>query len=183
MATPPRYDEIFFQGLQEIFPTQGITMARQDIDLYFLDIAKVVGTRGTCDRGRMGCVLVKDKRILSTGYVGSPAGAAHCDDVGHEMVTMVDDSGKESKHCVRTAHAEMNALSNAARYGVSTDGATCYGLFEPCYTCAKQLINAGIVRVVCLRRYHAAEKSRRLFKEVGVELVVIFDETETYDNM
>lgn len=157
-------------------------MTRISLDDYFLQLANLVGTRGTCDRGRLGVVIVKDKRILTTGYVGSPAGISHCDDIGHEMHTVIHDDNMsvKTRHCVRTAHAEINAICNAARHGVAIDGATLYGRFEPCYTCAKAIINAGIRRVVCEKAYHASQESRRILKEANIELVVLSSETENY---
>jgi dCMP deaminase len=151
-------------------------------DEYFLEIAKVVGTRGTCDRGRNGAVLVKDRRILTTGYVGAPMGLAHCDEVGHLMSDVVNPDGTVSKHCIRTTHAEQNAIVQAALHGVSTEGATLYIKFEPCFTCTKMIINAGIKRIVCLKKYHAAELSRKFLKEAGVEIVYTEDGTEEYPN-
>lgn len=151
-------------------------------DEYFLKLVELVGTRGTCDRGRSGCVITKDKRILSTGYVGSPIGTAHCDDVGHEMHTVVEN-GKESQHCIRTAHAEQNAIVNSARFGVALDGATLYCHMTPCYACAKMIINAGIKRVVCNKDYHKGQRSKDIFKEAGVQYDLINEEVETYDNM
>jgi dCMP deaminase len=155
---------------------------RPSVDEIFLELARVIGKRGTCDRGRAGAVIVLDKRLLASGYVGAPSGLPHCDEVGHEMVTNTDSSGKVSQHCIRTAHAEMNAICNAARFGVAINGATLYCKFEPCYMCAKAIINSGIKRVVCERRYHAAERSRFLFNQVGIELVVMTDELQEYPN-
>lgn len=156
---------------------------RPSWDEYFMKIARVVGERGTCDRGRSGCVIVKDKRILVTGYVGAPAGVAHCDEVGHEMHTVVPEDGSQSKHCIRTTHAEQNAIANAARKGIAVEGATLYCHMTPCYTCAKILINAGIMRVVAEKDYHVAKRSKEVFKEAGVEFVLLNDEIETYANM
>jgi dCMP deaminase len=155
---------------------------RPSWDEYFMEIAKVVGTRGTCDRGRNGAVLVKNKRIITTGYVGSPMGLSHCDEIGHLMNDVIDADGKISKHCIRTAHAEQNAIVQAALHGVSTDGATLYVKFEPCFTCAKMIINAGIKRVVCEKMYHAGELTRKFFKDAGIELVFIKNEVEQYPN-
>ena len=155
---------------------------RPSWDEYFLEIAKVVGTRGTCDRGRNGAVLVKNKRILATGYVGAPAGLPHCDEVGHLMSDVVNPDGSVSKHCIRTTHAEQNAIVQAALHGVSTEGATLYIKFEPCFTCTKMIINAGIKRVVCLKKYHAGELSRKFLNDAGVEIVYVEDGTEEYPN-
>jgi len=99
----------------------------------------MVATRATCDRLHCGCVLVKDKRIISTGYNGSLPGVGHCDDVGHLMM---------NDHCVATEHAERNAVANAARAGVSTLGATAYITHNPCWDCLKHLVSAGITKVV-----------------------------------
>ena len=152
---------------------------RPSWDEYFMEIARIVGTRGTCDRGRNGAVIVKNKRIITTGYVGSPVGLDHCDEVGHLMSDVII-GGKLSKHCIRTAHAESNAIVQAALHGISTEGATLYAKFEPCLTCAKMIINAGIKRVVCERKYHAAELTRKFFKDAGVELIILKDEVEQY---
>jgi len=149
-------------------------------DEYFLEIVKVIASRATCDRGRNGAVIVKNRRMLTTGYVGSPIGLPHCDEVGHMLHDVVDENGKITKHCVRTIHAEQNAILQAALHGVSTEGSTIYTKFEPCFVCAKMIINAGIKRVVCERRYHADELTRRIFKEAQIELVVLKDEVESY---
>jgi len=87
---------------------------RPDWDRYFLDLCEAVSKRATCDRGKAGCVIVKDKRIMTTGYVGAPAGLPHCDEVGHDMRKVFDDKGNVSQHCVRTLHAEQNAIIQAA---------------------------------------------------------------------
>jgi dCMP deaminase len=159
------------------------THARPSWDEYFLGIMRMVGTRSTCDRGRSGAVIVKDNRILSTGYVGAPAGVAHCDDVGHEMHTVTHSDGSQSRHCIRTAHAEQNAIVQAARVGVALEGAILYCNMTPCYTCAKMIVNAGIVRVVASKDYHTGERSKELFKEAGVLFELIDDATETYEDM
>jgi dCMP deaminase len=153
---------------------------RPSWDEYFLEVAKVVASRSTCDRGRNGAVIVKNKRILTTGYVGSPAGLPHCDEIGHMLHDVIDENGKVSKHCVRTLHAEQNAIIQAALHGVSTEGATLYCKFEPCFACAKMIVNAGIKRVVCEKRYHTGELTRKLFKDAGIELVVLKNEVEQY---
>ncbi len=153
---------------------------RPSWDEYFLKMIDMVGSRGTCDRGRSGTILVKDKRILATGYVGSPIGLPHCDEVGHEMHTVSKDSGATSRHCLRTAHAELNVIANAARFGVAIDGSTLYCKMVPCYTCSKTIINAGIKRVVAFRDYHAAKQSKDIFKQAGVKLEIINKEIEAY---
>lgn len=156
---------------------------RPSWDEYFLNLVKTVGSRGTCDRGRSGCVIAKDKRILSTGYVGSPVGTAHCDEVGHEMHTVKHEDGHETRHCIRTTHAEQNAIANAARFGVALEGAIIYSHMTPCYSCAKMIINAGIKKVVCNLDYHAGERSKKIFKEAGVKYELVNNEMQTYDDM
>ncbi len=155
---------------------------RPNWDEYFIGIMKQVGRRGTCDRGKSGAVIVRDKRLLSTGYVGSPIGIPHCDEVGHEMHTVTNPDGTTSQHCIRTAHAEQNAIVQAARHGTSIDGATVYCKMEPCHTCAKMIINAGIKRVVCEKKYHGAKLSREILKKAGVKLDVLYGEIEKYPN-
>ncbi len=156
---------------------------RPSWDEYFMKIVEMVGTRGTCDRGRTGCVITKDRRIVSTGYVGSPLGLAHCDEVGHEMHTVIYENGEKHRHCIRTTHAEQNAICQAARSGVSLDGGTLYIKMTPCYTCAKMLINAGIRRIVCAQDYHGGARSKEIFKEAGVEYVLLSNEMTTYKDM
>ncbi len=155
---------------------------RPSWDEYFIGVSREVAKRATCDRGRSGCVIVKDKRILTTGYVGSPIGIEHCDEAGHQMHSVVNPDGSISQHCIRTTHAEQNAITQAARYGIPIDGATLYSKMEPCHVCAKIIINAGVKRVVCERRYHAAQLTRELFKKSGVQLDVIHDQIEAYTN-
>ena len=156
---------------------------RPSWDEYFLKIVELVGLRGTCDRGRSGCVITKDKRILATGYVGSPIGIDHCDDIGHEMHTVIHEDGHKTQHCIRTGHAELNAIANAARFGVPLEGATLYSHMTPCYTCAKMIINAGIKRVVCNMDYHAGERSKEIFKEASIAYDLVSNEVQKYENM
>jgi dCMP deaminase len=155
---------------------------RPSWDEYFLGLMEEVGKRATCDRGRSGCIVVKDKRIVATGYVGSPPGLPHCDDVGHLMKKVVDEDGTIRQHCVRTIHAEQNAICQAARYGIPLEGTTLYCKMEPCRTCAMLIISVGIAKVVARRRYHAGQETREMFRQAGVDLVVVEDTTETYDN-
>jgi dCMP deaminase len=120
---------------------------RPDWDNYFLEIAHVVAKRSTCLRHLVGSVVVKDKRILATGYNGSPRGLPHCNDLGCLRNELGIESGTRHEIC-RALHAEQNAIIQAALYGISTKGATLYCTHQPCSLCAKAIINAGIVRVV-----------------------------------
>ena len=155
---------------------------RPSWDEYFLNLINEVGKRGTCDRGRSGCLIVKDKRILCTGYVGSPAGLPHCDEVGHLMKKVVDEEGNVSQHCVRTIHSEQNAIVQAAKHGIAIEGATLYCTMEPCRVCAMLVIGCGIKRVVCQKKYHAAAETREMFKIAGVQLDVMEDVLVQYAN-
>ena len=138
-----------------------------------MNIARVVATRATCDRGRSGCVITLNRHILTTGYVGSPPGIAHCDEAGHEMSEVINEDGTTSKHCIRSTHAEQNAIIQAARNGVTLKGATLYCKMTPCYTCAKLIITAGIVRVVAEKDYHVSKRTKEIFKEAGVSLDIL----------
>ncbi len=153
---------------------------RPSWDEYFLDIMDAVSKRSTCNRGRSAAVVVKGKRIMVTGYSGAPIGIAHCDEVGHELREVINEDGTKSQHCIRTTHAEQNAFAQAAKFGLSIDGGTVYLNMEPCYYCAKMLINTGIVRCVCRKRYHGGKRSREILKEAGVELVVLSNDLESY---
>lgn len=153
---------------------------RPSWDEYFIELADTVAKRATCDRGRSGCVITKDKQILVTGYVGSPRGLAHCDDVGHLFKKMIHEDGHVTQHCVRTVHAEQNAITQAARRGIALEGGTLYCRMTPCRTCAMLIINCGIERVVCEKKYHSAGESEEMFKEVGIELKYISEEIQKY---
>jgi len=153
---------------------------RPSWDEYFMRIAEVTSTRGSCDRGRAGTVIVKDKHILAGGYVGSPKGLPHCDEVGHLMKTVIHEDGSESRHCLRTAHSEQNAICQAAKLGVAIDGATVYTKMTPCAACAKMIINVGIKRVVCGKRYHAGSETEDLFERSGIKLEILDEEIQPY---
>ncbi len=156
---------------------------RLNWDAYFIKMMEAVALRATCGRGRAGCVIVRNNHILSTGYVGSPPGLPHCDEKGHLMIKSTeegDDSGTLHDHCVRTIHAEQNAIVHAARIGVALEGSTLYVKMEPCSVCARIIIAAGIKRVVCQKKYHTASLSRKMFKQVGIQLDVLSDEELEY---
>ena len=135
---------------------------RPDWDSYFMKIAYAVSERSTCDRAFVGCVLVKEKRILTSGFNGSPKGQEHCDEAGHLMV---------EGHCVRTIHAETNAIIQAALHGVSTKDATCYVTHLPFINFTKALINAGISRIVYSVAYRQDENAMHFLAQAGIEVV------------
>jgi dCMP deaminase len=153
---------------------------RPSWDDYFLELADAASSRATCDRGKSGCVIVRDKQVLATGYVGSPTGLPHCDEVGHLMKKVIQENGEISEHCVRTVHAEQNAICQAAKRGISIEGATFYQRMTPCRTCAMMLINCGIKKIVCEHRYQLAEESEQLLAEAGIELVYKYDGRQEY---
>jgi len=156
---------------------------RPSWDEYFMEVARAIAKRATCDRGRSGCVIARNKQLLVTGYVGSPVGLPHCDDVGHLMKKVIHDDDNVSQHCMRTVHAEQNAICQAAKLGVSIDGATLYCKMTPCRVCAMLIINSGIKRVVCEKKYHGGEESEQMFREAGVKIEFFTDNLEEYDNM
>ena len=154
---------------------------RPSWDDYFMEVADAISKRATCGRGRSGCVIAKERQLLVTGYVGSPQGLPHCDEAGHQMKKVIHEDGTISEHCVRTVHAEQNAVCQAAKRGISIDGATLYCRMTPCRTCAMLIINCGIIRVVCERKYHAGEESEALLSEAGIELQYKHDEVQKYE--
>ncbi len=162
---------------------EGITnYKRPSWDEYFMEVCKTIAKRATCDRGRSGCVIAKNNHLLVAGYVGSPKGFPHCDEVGHLFKKIIHEDGKVTTHCVRTIHAEQNAICQAAKLGISIEGATLYCKMTPCRTCAMMIINSGIKRVVCEKKYHAAKESEEMFERAGIELVYFEDKVEEYKN-
>ncbi len=146
-------------------------------DQYFMDIARKVATRSTCLRRQVGAVLVKDKRILTTGYNGPPAGLDHCEECLRDKMDVPSGQRMELS---RAIHAEQNTLVQAARHGINVHGATLYCTTEPCFTCTKMLINAGIEKIVYLEEY-PDPLSREMLAEAGVESVRYEDENSCPD--
>ena len=154
--------------------TQERNHYRPSWDDYFMAIAKIIASRGTCDRLYAGSVLVKDNRIISTGYNGSPQGQPHCDDVGHLL---------EEGHCVRTIHGEHNAILQAAVHGsTSTVGSTMYTKYNPCIHCTKYVIAAGIKRVVVGKVYRG-EAALEMLKAAGVKVDMYQENAEWNDEL
>ncbi len=175
-------------------------MTRPTFDQIYLAQLDLLGERSTCDRGKPACIITKDDRTLSVGYAGSPPGLPHCDDVGHlmEWRSIYEPSNsnndlscirltraskewnlyawpvnKVSEHCIRTVHAEANAIAWATRKGIAIEGGTAYVSMTPCRDCAKLLITAGIKRVVAKKDYHASSHSKEMFLLAGVELEIM----------
>lgn len=144
-------------------------MKRPSWDEYFIRITQEVSERSTCLRRKVGAILVRDKRILATGYNGAPKGLQHCDVVGCQREKMGAPAGKNHEIC-RGLHAEMNALLQAAEYGTPIAGAVLYSTTHPCSLCAKMLINAGIKRVVVNDDYPDSY-GKKLLQEAGVEII------------
>ena len=160
---------------------RGSSSVRPSWDDYFLELADAASKRATCDRGRSGCVIVRDRQVLVTGYVGSPTGLPHGDDVGHLIRRITDENGETSEHCLRTVHSEQNAICQAAKRGISIADATIYTRMTPCRTCAMLLINCGIEKVVCERKYHQGDESESMLAEAGVKLTYKYSGIQQYE--
>ncbi len=143
-------------------------MERPSNDEYFMEMAQLVSSRSTCLRRKVGAVIVKEKRVLSTGYNGSPKGTKHCEELGCIRVKMNVPSGTRHELC-RGVHAEQNAVTQAAYFGVSVDGATIYTTTYPCSMCAKILINAGIKEIIYSEGY-ADDLSKELLQEADIKI-------------
>lgn len=141
---------------------------RPDWDEYFIGIAKLVSERSTCLRRSVGALIVKNRRILTTGYNGTPSGITHCEVVGCLREKMKVPSGERHELC-RGLHAEQNAIIQAALYGVDIHGGTLYCTNQPCSICAKMLINAGIKEIV-IKAGYPDEMAREFFEEAGVNV-------------
>ena len=141
-------------------------MNRPSWDEYFMEITELVAKRSTCLRRKVGAVIVQDKRILTTGYNGAPRGLPHCLEMGCLREEKEVASGERQELC-RGLHAEQNAIVQAALYGISIKGSILYCTTQPCVTCAKMIINAGIKRIIYQEKY-PDELARKLFKEAGV---------------
>ena len=157
-------------------------MTRPSWDEYFMDMATFVAKRSTCTRKKLGAVLVKNKRVIATGYNGAPPGQAHCDDAGCFVVSTTQKiDGKEitKDHCIRTLHAELNAILQCSQHGIQTNDSTLYVMCNPCYHCAKSIITSGIKRVVYNDDYFHDDgldhKAIEMMKECGVIVEKIGD--------
>ncbi len=145
---------------------------RASWDEYFMQIAEIVKTRSTCLRRQVGALIVKDNRIITTGYNGAPEGIKHCSDLGSCLRSELKIPSGERHELCRALHAEQNAIIQAAKIGVSTQGATMYVTLQPCVICAKMAINAGIKKIVYKGDY-PDELSLNMLNEANVELIKV----------
>ena len=150
---------------------------RPDWDQYFMDIALVAASRSNCSRRHVAAVLVRDRRIISTGYNGTPRGVRNCSDGGCPRCNSNTPSGHGLGDCL-CSHAEENSIVQAAYHGISVKGSTLYTTYSPCLSCAKMIINAGIVEVVYNQRYSIDDVSTALLKEAGVIVRPLKEEEE-----
>lgn len=185
---------------------------KDEEDKYFINLLDKMGDAGTCNRGKCAAIITRGGVIISTGYVSSPYGLPTCKEVGDQMEERnqyIDDifdkpfenpqlekdgliyrwnnnSGRyetnKKAHCIRTVHAEANAICSAAKLGTPVGGCTIYVSMTPCRNCAMLIIQCGINRVVCEKKYHAGVESEYMFKKAGIELVIINDEVVKYSN-
>jgi dCMP deaminase len=162
----------YFKGINEfmvvVLVRGGNTKVRPSWDEYFMEIVDLIKSRSTCIRRQVGALIVKDKRILATGYNGAPTGCRHCTEIGCLRQKMGIPSGQRHELC-RAIHAEQNAIVQAAYSGTSVAGGTLYVTHQPCVLCAKMIINAGIKRIV-YRGEYPDELSMELLKEAGIEI-------------
>jgi dCMP deaminase len=148
-----------------------MTKDRPSWDEYFMQITDLVATRSTCLRRKVGAILVRDRQILSTGYNGAPSGLAHCLEIGCLRELENVPSGERHEMC-RAIHAEQNAIIQAARHGVSIEGAIVYTTHQPCVICTKMLINASVKKIY-YREGYPDELSKQMLAQAGVELIEV----------
>lgn len=149
---------------------------------YYFEVMHAISKRATCGRGRSGCVIVKDNHIVSTGYVGAPTGLPSCDEIGHFIQEVIESDGTVGQHCIRTVHAEQNAICQAAKLGIAICDAELYCSMTPCKTCAMLIIQCGIKKVHCLAHYphkEIEESTLYLFQCAGID--ISFEKEEVLD--
>lgn len=144
---------------------------RPSWDEYFFEILQAVRKRATCDRGKTGCILTHDNQILATGYVGSISGQPHCDEKGHWIV---------DQSCIRTVHAEVNAISQCAKLGISTQNATAYLFLFPCLSCTKLLIQCGINEIKAVYDYQKSDLSKKFLDKASIPWSILNNSVYKY---
>ncbi len=157
------------QKLRDLMRELGQKALRPNWDVYFMDIARQVALRSNCIKRKVAAVLVKDKRIISTGYNGTPRGTKNCNEGGCPRCNSFGESGQGLAECL-CSHAEENAITQAAFHGVSIRSSTVYSTFSPCLICTKLIINSGIAEVVFASRYSLDQVSQALLTEAGVKI-------------
>ncbi len=159
-------------------------LAPEDIsrDDYFMDMARVVWEKCTCNRWKCGCVIVKDNAMISSWFANAPEWSPTCDEAGHLMLKFLKDNGEEETHCMRNSCAEQMAVANAAKRWISLEGATLYVTMTPCTIrhCAHMIVACGIKRVVCDKRGHHAAESEEILKKWWVEFTYLNEEVIDY---
>lgn len=151
---------------------------------YMFEVMHAVAKRATCGRGRSGCVIARDGHIISTGYVGAPSGLPSCDDAGHVMHEVINEDGELTTHCIRSVHAEQNAICQAAKYGIALEGSELYCTMTPCRTCAMLIIQSGIKHVHCLNHYRnktIEDDTIAMLEYSGINIDYINEEEQEYE--
>ena len=161
--------EDLHRTLDDILPALLSNFDRPDWDEYFLNIAKVVASRSNCMKRKVAAIIVRDRRVISTGYNGTPRGARNCNEGGCPRCNSMAKSGTSLEDCV-CCHGEENAITQAAYHGISLKGSTLYTTFAPCLLCTKMIINSGIVEVVYNQDYPLNERALALLEECGILL-------------
>lgn len=147
-------------------------------DDYFMDMARVVWEKCTCNRWRCGCVIVKDNSMISSGFANAPEWSPTCDEVWHKMMKFINENWEEENHCMRNNCAEQNAIANAAKRWIQLEWATLYVTMTPCTIrhCAHMIVACGIKRVVCDKRWHHSDESEEIFRKAWIELKYLSEE-------
>jgi len=161
--------EDLHRRLDELLPPLMSRFSRPSWDEYFMSIAKVVAMRSNCMKRKIAAIIVKDRRVISTGYNGTPRGAKNCNEGGCPRCNSMAESGTALDECL-CCHGEENAITQAAYHGTSLKGSTLYTTFAPCLLCTKMIINSGIAEVVYNEEYPLNERAMLLLNECGIEL-------------
>jgi dCMP deaminase len=159
----------FFEQIKKTIGAVAKKKQRPSWDEYFLDIARAIAMRSNCVKRKVAALIIKDKRIISTGYNGTPRGVKNCSDGGCPRCNNLAEGGTKLDECL-CSHAEENAITQAAYHGVAIKGSTIYTTFSPCLMCTKMIINSGIAEVVYQTEYPLNEVSENLLKEAGVSI-------------
>lgn len=157
------------ERIAKIVQNLSASIARPDWDEYFMSIARVVSLRSNCLKRKVAAILVKDKRIIATGYNGTPRGVKNCNEGGCPRCSSLAPSGSQLEECL-CSHAEENAITQSAYHGVNIKGATLYTTFSPCLLCSKMIINSGLTEVVFNHNYPLAEMPLKLLREAGIKI-------------